>query len=601
MIRQRVWQPEYWGFVVVAVMSWLIIYGCLATSVPHARVDITDRDAVVGTWAPEPEGVWSNGDTHITVPYFVELPWRSVAITWRRPLDTTITARLEIGTQVLAVTPVPQWRTLHLLVPTNQTMLIMQSPTTQLQGDRREFGAFIGDVTVTALQLPWWYLLVWMIDLGLLVVVLGLLLGRSQWLGLGIYGLICLIYCVMIYQESQSGFANLSLWLDRGGRYASLLGLGWWAWRQRQQPAVSPDTAPKGRRFGLDVLRAIAVMCVVVAHFTPLVFVEWSSNRDIFRWLVYLGAVGVDIFFALSGYLIGGILLRTLARMYDFAVVSRFWMRRWLRTLPAAYVSAVVMWAIAPPLDVYDYLASIFFVGTINPYHISKEIPFWWSLGAEEVFYVLFPLLIYLFFKKLPQYRAFAAAIILVAVVSIINRLVIPQIIEQLYWKSIDFLIYARLDSMIWGVLVAWVRIARPAWFARVAQYGYAPGVALLWCGVMLSLDRYRWPLITVLFGHMFITIGAALILPAIEALTTLGWRLLDRVVAWIALISYSLYLYHVMMAIFLERAFYPATTWPILGALFCGYIALTFGAAALSYYLVEAPVLRWRNRVYPE
>ena len=73
MIRQRVWQPEYWGFVVVAVMSWLIIYGCLATSVPHARVDITDRDAVVGTWAPEPEGVWSNGDTHITVPYLVRL------------------------------------------------------------------------------------------------------------------------------------------------------------------------------------------------------------------------------------------------------------------------------------------------------------------------------------------------------------------------------------------------------------------------------------------------------------------------------------------------------------------------------------------------
>jgi peptidoglycan/LPS O-acetylase OafA/YrhL len=154
---------------------------------------------------------------------------------------------------------------------------------------------------------------------------------------------------------------------------------------------------------------------------------------------------------------------------------------------------------------------------------------------------------------------------------------------------------------MIWGVLIAWMRIARPAWFARLAQYGYAPGVALLWAGVMLSLDRYRWPLITVLFGHMLITIGAALLLPAIESLATLGWQKLDRVVAWIALISYSIYLYHVMMVIFLERAFNAATTWPILGALFCVYIALTFGMATLSYYFVEAPVLRWRNRVYPE
>jgi peptidoglycan/LPS O-acetylase OafA/YrhL len=89
-------------------------------------------------------------------------------------------------------------------------------------------------------------------------------------------------------------------------------------------------------------------------------------------------------------------------------------MRRWLRTLPAAYVSAVMMWVIAPPLKVREYLASIFFVGTINPYHISSEIPFWWSLGAEEVFYVLFPFIIYLFIKKLPQYRAFAVTIALI-------------------------------------------------------------------------------------------------------------------------------------------------------------------------------------------
>jgi peptidoglycan/LPS O-acetylase OafA/YrhL len=86
--------------------------------------------------------------------------------------------------------------------------------------------------------------------------------------------------------------------------------LAWW-WRRRQPAQPDAYTPPQGRRFGVDVLRAIAVMCVVVAHFTPLVFVEWSSNRDIFSWLVYLGAVGVDIFFALSGYLIGGILLRT--------------------------------------------------------------------------------------------------------------------------------------------------------------------------------------------------------------------------------------------------------------------------------------------------
>jgi peptidoglycan/LPS O-acetylase OafA/YrhL len=600
-MRQSVWQREYWGFVFIAIMSWLSIYVCLITIVPQASVDITNRDAAVGVWTSDTNGVWSNGDTHIALPYFGEFPWRSVAVKWRRPLDTTVIATIQIGALSINASPVPQWRTLHMLSPINQTMLILQSPTTKLQGDRRELGVFIGDITVAALRLPWWYLLVWTIDLGMILVVLGLLLKRGHWLGLGIYGLVCLIYCVMIYQESRSGFANLSLWLDRGGRYASVVGIVVWLWRQRKPHQQGVYAPPQGRRFGLDVLRAIAVMCVVVAHFTPLVFVEWSSNRDIFRWLVYLGAVGVDIFFALSGYLIGGILLRTLVRMQDFAVVSRFWKRRWLRTLPAAYASALMVWVVAPPLNVRDYLASVFFVGAINPFHISSEIPFWWSLGAEEVFYVLFPLIIYLFIKKNSSYRAFAMTIIFIAVISIVNRLVIPQLIEKIYWTSIDFLIYARLDSMIWGVLIAWMRIARPAWFARLAQYGYAPGVVLLWAGVMLSLDSYRWPLVTVLIGHMLTTIGAALVLPAIESLATLGWQKLDRVVAWIALISYSIYLYHVMMVIFLERAFNAATTWPILGALFCAYITLTFGAATLSYYFVEAPVLRWRNRVYPE
>ena len=97
------------------------------------------------------------------------------------------------------------------------------------------------------------------------------------------------------------------------------------------------------------------------------------------------------------------------------------------------------------------------------------------------------------------------------------------------------------------------------------------------------------------------ITVGAVLVIPVIESVTTLGSQSFNRLVSWIALISYSLYLYHVMMVIFLARTFNAATTWPILGALFGAYIALTFGVATLSYYFVEAPVLRWRNRAYPE
>jgi peptidoglycan/LPS O-acetylase OafA/YrhL len=59
-------------------------------------------------------------------------------------------------------------------------------------------------------------------------------------------------------------------------------------------------------------------------------------------------------------------------------------------------------------------------------------------------------------------------------------------------------------------------------------------------------------------------------------------------------------YLYHFMMVTLLVRLFGPATSWSMLAAVLFLYAVLTLGAAALSYYAVEAPVLRWRDKRYP-
>ncbi len=101
----------------------------------------------------------------------------------------------------------------------------------------------------------------------------------------------------------------------------------------------------------------------------------------IFRWFVSAGDVGVDIFFALSGYLIDGILLRELPRLGQWDVVRRFWARRWLRTLPAAYVSALLVWLIAAPHDMTAYLLSIFFVAKVNRRCCRAR----WAFGGVSV------------------------------------------------------------------------------------------------------------------------------------------------------------------------------------------------------------------------
>lgn len=241
----------------------------------------------------------------------------------------------------------------------------------------------------------------WGLDLWLPLGLVALLLRRSRWLGVLAYILLCGLYVTMIYQESRTGFGNPSLWLDRNGRYATCVVILLALWRQ-YRPIVRSVVVPlpdQKRRLGLDVMRAIAVLCVVCAHFTPLVFAEWSANPALFRWTLYLGAVGVDIFFALSGYLIGGILLRTLTRIGEFAVVQRFWMRRWLRTLPAAYLSAIVVWFIAAPVIAPIILQVLCLWGALTPIIWPANIRFGGVWAPKSSLFVV-PIIVIFFGKK---------------------------------------------------------------------------------------------------------------------------------------------------------------------------------------------------------
>lgn len=602
-ITQRNLHFDNWVLAIWALFCLVITGACLATITPTIPVDLANRERVVGVWAPESHGTWSTGDTHMTLPFATANAWRQMQFRWRQPPAGALPVTITSTNSSIMTAPHPEWRRVVVLVAPTQTELVIQSPTTHITGDRRPIGVLLIDITVTQFPLSWPSIVGWSIDLWLPLGLIALWLRRSHWLGLIAFGLLSSLYLVMIYQESRMGFENPSLWLSPYGRYATggIILLALWRQYQRRTPAARVEIPADTRRLGLDVMRAIAVLCVVCAHFTPLLFVEWSAKPALFRWMLYLGAVGVDIFFALSGYLIGGILLRTLTRIGAYAVVKRFWMRRWLRTLPAAYVSAIVVWVIAAPKHIGDYVASILFVGSINPYHLASENSFWWSLGAEELFYFLFPLLLFFCVKKLPPRTAFAVTLGLFAGGAMLCRIVLQSVLPLSAVGGSEIVSYARLDCMVWGILIQWLRRERPAVFAQLALRGVAPGMVIATAGVMLMLDQSRWYMLALFAGHMLITIGAALLIPAFDAFTSFAWPLLNRVFAGIALVSYSAYLYNVMIQEWLSRLFGAATTWLELIGLLIVYVSVTFVAATLSYRWIEAPVLRWRNRQYPE
>src|ERR1700685_4034092 len=131
------------------------------------------------------------------------------------------------------------------------------------------------------------------------------------------------------------------------------------------------------RKIGLDYLRAAAILCVVTAHTAE------PNARGA------LGFIGVEIFFVLSGYLIGGILLASCSRhgnMASWPILRDFWMRRWLRTVPNYFLFIPVYIA----AEHFRWKRPLLMYATFTQnltWPISRFFGVSWSLTVEEWFY----------------------------------------------------------------------------------------------------------------------------------------------------------------------------------------------------------------------
>lgn len=100
-------------------------------------------------------------------------------------------------------------------------------------------------------------------------------------------------------------------------------------------------TTYKHRVFGLDVVRAVAILLILCSHSTILLFP--NSEATGLRFIQFFGTIGVDIFFVLSGFLIGTILIKHIeSNQTQSKHFVQFWVRRWLRTLPNYYLILLV-------------------------------------------------------------------------------------------------------------------------------------------------------------------------------------------------------------------------------------------------------------------
>ena len=351
---------------------------------------------------------------------------------------------------------------------------------------------------------------------------------------------------------------------------------------------------------GLDLLRAIAIVWVMLFHSYAL----FGLGSE-FAWLSRYGWMGVDIFFVLSGFLIGTQVLRPLQRG-EWLSFGGFYARRAWRILPAFSVVLALYVCFpalreAPGLPPWWQFAT-FTLNLLIDYGRNQAFSHAWSLCVEEHFYLVFPLLAWWLTRR-PSTVKFVSVCAGIVVLGIALRTAVwlhdtaidpPRnwFIEDIYFPT-----WMRLDGLLMGVMLATLRVYRPQAWARLQMHSNAlllGGLAVSCLALWLFRDRtgllanaVGWPLMSFGFG-LLVFAGA-------DRCSLIGrWRVPGA--GWIAAISYSLYLSHKIALHWVQVTF---------GAPLHGHGVLAFAAYALAilalgaalHYLIERPFLRRRDR----
>lgn len=339
----------------------------------------------------------------------------------------------------------------------------------------------------------------------------------------------------------------------------------------------------------LDGLRAVAVFLVIVMHF--------GFER-------VPGAYGVVVFFVISGFLITWLLLHEYDRTSTVSL-RRFYWRRTLRIFPAFYVYAVGLLALLVvthrPVPWSHAASALAYVSNYFEALRGEQnngFSHTWSLAIEEQFYVLWPAA-FLWLRRRPSGA-------LVPLLGAVVAIWVYRAVAVLAFGISDSYAYAatecRADALLVGCALAIVlhdaratgrgRSTLDALTRHPAQslVTVALLVAVVWASAVELTPRFRD-----LFGHALVPPLLAVLLVQLMAWhrsAIWSWTAWPFV-AWLGRLSYSLYLYQQLT---LHPASRVLARLP-LAARFSGAIAFTVAVAAASYYLVERPVLRWRDR----
>jgi peptidoglycan/LPS O-acetylase OafA/YrhL len=303
-------------------------------------------------------------------------------------------------------------------------------------------------------------------------------------------------------------------------------------------------------------------------------------------FILLMGGSGVELFFALSGFLIGGLLL-------DIAKPSlRAWtvfmIRRWMRTVPLYLVWIVTLFVVWPPQrDLMEH--AIKYLTFSQNLFWSMPTDNWfaasWSLAVEEWFYLLFAAAL-IGLSAMMGRKAIAVAIVTFILVPLTLRTAFaaPDLLAN--WdETLRKVVIYRLDAIAYGVAVAALVRFWPNALRQLSLPMLAAGIMLVLAATFTESPLY---VMTLYPAGLALSLPAATLLPSPR-------RIIAEPIRWLSKRSYALYIVHLSLLEFsaaaAARGLISAWLTPVVAGL--GIVALS----ELSFRLLETPILRARPR----
>jgi peptidoglycan/LPS O-acetylase OafA/YrhL len=350
---------------------------------------------------------------------------------------------------------------------------------------------------------------------------------------------------------------------------------------------------------GLDALRTLAIWMVISDHYWYFFTRDTPSSLTIGKLpLFYFGWAGVDLFFVLSGYLIGRALWRELQKTGSLHI-PRFLIRRGLRIWPYYYAFILFLIFTRSSTAISKFFPDIFFYSN----YVISQVPGGWSLSSEEQFYVLTPILMVLGVLAVPFSRLWLIPAIALFALPLSRAAVMAKLGPHAHEGMASDVIYTpfhtHADGLVAGLLLAWLAVALPQFVKRRALLPNSllpiclavAGVALR----QLNRDLFSFTGLALIFGGC--------VLFAIRDQSRIRRVTGSHIFYLISKLSYAMYLNHlIVMYGVMPRVL------PMLGlggrgygSFVAGYLiaaGLSVGVAFLTFLCIESPFLQVRDRL---